>query len=465
MQFNPMKYQTEALRFMLMNPRCGLFARMGTGKTVSVLTVVDMMMYEMAAMRRILLFAPLRVAQITWPDEIAKWAHLKHLRYAFIHGVDKKADIIAASNADIVAVNYEGAQWIANNKNLFPHFDGMIVDESTRIKNPTAVRTKVIHQLARFIPWVKILTGSPAPNSLMDLWSQIYLLDRGARLGTNITEYRRRYFFKSNHQYGYYLRKGAKKEIVDLIADIVMVVNQADQEGIPAVHNNVVKIKLSDKLQDHYDQLEGKFLTTLDSGYSIEALNQQSKTQKLRQFVSGFVYKDDYSVVKIHEERLAALAELIQSLNGNNVLVAIQFREEVRLIQEYLKRKLKINDIPFINSESKKSEDASTIRAWQDGKLPILLAHPASIGHGLNLQSGGSDIIWFSLTWNLEEWEQYIARLARIGQLSAKVINHIILMVGTVDEVIYTATQTKDITQTDLLRMLKEWRERRKENG
>jgi len=448
------------MRFMLQNPRCGLFMRMGTGKTVTCLTAVDMLMYEAAMLRRVLLFAPIRVAAISWPDEIAKWDHTKHLTYSFVHGADKRADIIAANNSDIVAVNYEGLQWLDNNKQLFPRFDMCIVDESTFVKNPTAFRTKILHKISRFIPKIVILSGSPAPNSLEDLWSQIFLLDRGQRLGDNITEYRRRYFFKSDTTYGCYLRTGAKKEIVDAIADIVMVVDQKDQEGIPPVHNNIVKIALPKKLQKKYEQLEQDFLTTLDSGYSIEALNQQAKTQKLRQFVSGFVYENGSttSVVEIHTARLEALKELLTSLSGHNVLVAIQFRREVDLICKYLKKK-----IPFINSESNTKEDSVNIRLWQQGKLPILLAHPASIGHGMNLQSGGSDIIWFSLTWSLEHWEQYIARLARTGQLSAKVINHILIMADTIDEPIHSSLLRKDATQTGVLSSLKAWRNKKNE--
>jgi len=462
MKFLPMKKQEEAIKFMLKTPRSGAFMRMGTGKTVSCLTVIDLLMYEMTMMRRVILFAPLRVAEITWLDEIRKWDHTKHLTYAFIHGKSKKEDLIAARDCDILAINFEGAKWLYDHRDLFCHFDAMIVDESTWIKNHAAIRTDIIHKLGRFIPRITILSGSPAPNSLEDLWSQIYLLDRGKRLGQNITEYRRRYFFKDDHRHGYFLKKGAKKEIVDSIADLVIVVDQKDQEGIPIVHNNLIKFALPEKLKKQYDELEEDLFTTIDSGYSIHALNQQAKAQKLRQFISGFVYKSDYTVVKIHEERLKVLAELIQSLSGNNVLVAIQFREEVNMIQDYLKRHLRMRDVPFINSESKKSDDTKNIRLWQEGKLPVFLAHPGSIAHGLNLQAGGSDIIWYSLTWSLEEWEQYIARLARMGQLSAKVINHVLTMIGTIDIPIFSAINRKDATQQSLMTDLKEWRENKK---
>ena len=459
MIYLPMKKQNEAMRMMMQKPRCGLFMRMGTGKTVTCLTVVDLLMYEFLMMRRVLLFAPIRVASISWPDEIAKWKHTRHLKYSFIHGLSKREDIIAARDSDIVAINYEGARWLSNNRDAFPHFDMAIIDESTWIKNPTAQRTKILHELTRFIPRINILSGSPAPNSLADLWSQIFILDRGKRLGANITSFRERYCIKKEYQY--FMKSGAKEEIVDLIGDIVMVVDQKDQEGIPPVHNNIIKMKLSAPLQEKYDELEKDFSTTLNCGYDIEALNQQSKTQKLRQFVSGFVYKSDYSVINIHEERLKALAELIQSLSGHNVLVAIQFKEEVPLIQDYLFRHLKIKDIPFINSKSKKKDDAKTIHAWQAGKLPILLAHPASIGHGLNLQSGGSDIIWYSLTWSLEEWEQFIARLARMAQVASKVINHILLMLGTMDEPVFSSLNKKYANQTSFLEALKAWREKK----
>lgn len=461
MHFVPMKKQKEAMRFLLQNPRSGLFMRMGTGKTITTLSVIQILMYQLAMLRRVLLIAPLRVAEMTWADEIAKWAHTRGLTYSFIHGTEKGRDLVAAKNSDIVAINFEGLQWLEQNKKLFHHFDMLLVDESTWIKNPTAVRTKILHKLARFIPRIHILSGGPAPNGLMDLWSQIYLLDRGARLGPNITAYRGSYFFKSDHQRGYYLATGSKKKIVDLIADIVMVVDQEDQEGIPPVHNNVVNIPLPKKLEKQYCQLESEFFTTLNCGHVIETHSSSEQQQKLRQFLSGFVYTSPSTMVQVHQERLKVLKELTESLSGRNLLVAIQYREEVREIQKYFKK-----DIPFINSESKKSQDQVTLRLWMAGKLPMLLANPGSIGHGLNLQAGGSDIVWYSLTWNLEQWEQFIARLARMAQKSAKVMNHILIMKGTMDEVIFNAVNRKDATQQSVMTALKEWRENAsKRNG
>lgn len=467
MIYKPFNYQREALKFALKNRACGLFARMGTGKTVVTLTLIDILMYEMANIRRVLLIAPLRVAMISWPDEIEKWHHTKHLTYQFLHGNKKDEDIRRIQDVDIVAVNFEGCRWLYNNKRYLARFDMIVVDESTWIKNPTAGRTKLIHEMSRFIPRRLILTGSPSPNSLMDVWSQIFVLDRGARLGHNITEYRGRYFFPDSQRRSYFLRSGAKREIVDAIADTVMVVEDKDIKAKYRIKENVINIELGTKLMKQYKELETDFCTTLDSGYDIEVLNQQAKTQKLRQFVSGFVYENDYRVVDIHQERLKTSAELIESLN-RNVLVAIQFREEVNQIRAYFKnrpsfynkRKNKwLKRIEFINSESNKAADFRNIKDWQAGKIDILLAHPASIGHGLNLQSGGCDIIWYSQTWSLEEWEQFIARLARTGQKSAIVMVHILIAKLTIDVPINQAISRKNSTQASVLNRLKQWRE------
>lgn len=452
MIYVPEKYQTRALKFALLNKTCGLLMRMGTGKTSVVLTLIDLLMYQTALINRVLLIAPIRVAAMTWPDEIAKWDHTKHLSYVCLHGKEKDALVQDCKETDIVAVNFEGIQWLVRNRKYLAMFDMLVVDESTWLKNPTGVRSKLVHDLSRFIPRRIILTGSPSPNSVQDLWSQMFILDRGDSLGPNITAFRKDYMVRAFSGYGYEARPDAKKMIVRSIANKVIVIEDKDLKGMPDVVQNIVRIRLSAKAMKVYKTMEKEALLELE-GLSIEALSASAKIQKLRQIVSGFVYgKTTTEVVKIHNERCKTLKELITSLN-RNVLVAVQFKEEVKIIQDYFKK-----DIPFINSTTNKADATKYLRQWEAGKLPILMAHPKSIGHGLNLQSGGCDIIWFSLTWSLEEWEQYIARLARKGQLSSKVFNHILLAIGTVDNPVFEALNTKDATQRGILKALKEWR-------
>lgn len=455
MKFTPFKTQVAALKFMLVNRRGGLFMRMGTGKTVTILSLIEMLMYNALRIKRVLIVAPLRVAELTWPDEISKWDHTQRLSYTFLHGPDKDALICKAHTSDITAINFEGIRWLYNNKHRLPRFDMLVVDESTWVKSHKADRTKMLHKMSRFIPWVVILTGSPTPNGMADLWSQIFMLDRGQRLGSCITHFRNSYFDRNPYvKYVYDLRDDSRGKIIKKIRDIVLVVEDKDIKGMPDVVDNIVKFKLSPKVMKTYKEVQKEFFTTLDSGIDIEALNKASQQQKLRQILSGFAYGEDKSVIPIHEERLKVLKELVESLN-QNVLVGINFREEVNMIRKYFKK-----DIPFINSESKKSDNTKNLRLWQQGKLPIFLAHPGSIAYGLNLQSGGHNIIWFSQSWSLALVEQYIARLARTGQINASVFNHILMAIGTVDEVIAERVEGKSDKQKDLLHRLKAWRKK-----
>lgn len=396
MKYIPLKCQKEGLTFTLKNKSCALFFRMGVGKTVVALTAILKLIYDYAHIRRVLVVAPIRVAKVSWPDEIDKWEHTRMLSYVILHGPKKDKLINEAHKKDITLINYEGLIWAYRNHNKFPSYDMVILDESTFIKTPGVKRTKIAHKIARFAPRRILLTGSPTPNGLENLWSQMFTLDRGKRLGSTITEFRRRYMFPDtnpNSGNNYFLKTGAKKEILNAIRDICMVVEDDGKLGIPKVVHNPIHIELPAKLMKQYKKLEEEFYTVLDSGNTIETLNQQAQTQKLRQFIAGFVYEDNYTVVEIHKERLKALKELSVSLDGENLLIAIQFREDVRQIRDYMKM-----NIPAINSETPGKLDIEHIRKWNEGKLPWLMAHPRSIAHGLNLQSGGCNIVWYNNT-------------------------------------------------------------------
>lgn len=459
MKYKPLKCQAKAYKFVMQNLACGLLVHMGVGKTVVMLSVAKSLLYQYLKARRVLIVAPLRVARLTWPDEIAKWDHTQRLTYTILHGPKKGELIKQAHDTDITLVNYSGLIWMQQNWNKLPSYDLIIADESTFIKNGSSKRTKVLHDTSRWIHRKVILTGSPIPNGMEDLWSQIYLLDRGQRLGATLAEYRRRYFYPNNNpnaRDNYYLRTGAKEEILKAISDLVMVVESKDVEGLPSVVDNPVMIELPKRLRKQYTEIEKDFLTTLDSGITIEALNQQAQAQKLRQFISGFSYVKDAdgvttSVVDIHKVRLQALKELRQSLSGHNLFIAIQYKEEVEQIRRYFKR-----DIPCINSTTTTAQDIETIRQWNAGHIPELLAHPASVAHGLNLQAGGNHIIWYSQTWLADEREQFIARLRRRGQESDRVWNHKLLMPDTMDTVMDGVVTAKVGAQESALKYLKE---------
>lgn len=464
MKYLPKPKQVEAERFLLTHPIAGLFVRMGIGKTVVALSMIEKLMYESPLIKRVLIVAPLRVTKITWPDEIEKWSHTKRLTYSVIHGPKKEELARGCHNTDVTLINYDGIIWAYNHWELFPKYDVLILDESTFVKNHTSARSKLISQLSRFITRKILLTGSPTPNGLINLWQQIFILDRGRRLGQNITTFRNRYYMYDSYRDEYKLLAGAKRKILEAVKDIVMVVE--DDASIPPVVNNIIKIDLPTKLYQKYCELERDFFTVLDTGQTIDVLNQQAQTQKLRQFVSGFVYEREMDengkvittdVVNIHHERVKCLKEIQESLSGENLLVAINFQEDAEQIQAYFKKR-----IPVINSNTSEKDAIKYIRDWNAGKLPMLLAYPSSIGHGLNLQSGGHNIVWYNCTWSLELWEQFIARLARMMQKSKKVFNHIIVMGDTIDEPIVSSVLKKEADQRSVMSHLKAYREGRK---
>lgn len=467
MKYKPLKVQEEAYRFLLKNKQAGLFVKMGVGKTVVVLTLIEKLMYDYASIGRALIIAPLRVSKLTWPDEIAKWKHTHKLSHIVVHGPKKKELAEASRDYDVTIINYDGLNWYINNHRRFGKYDLVVFDESTFVKNPKSNRTQIATSLSRWISRRIILTGTPTPNGMEDVWSQIFLLDRGVRLGGDIKDFYQRYFIPDSNPYRhkkYFIKKGSRKQIVNAIADKVMVVEDTTGLGLPAVVDNLIPVELNAKGRKHYDEVKKDFFTVLDRTTDLSILNQQAQTQKLRQILSGFVYikQDDLTntVVEIHNEKLKALKELYLSLSGRNLFVAIQFKEDAVRIQKYFKKEFK-NGIPTINSDTTEKKSLEYIRQWNKGKLGMLLAHPASVSHGLNMQVGGYDIIWYNQTWLADEYDQFIARLARRGQKNRTVFNHIMLVRDTIDEVIYEAVSAKNATQQRVLEQLKEWRDKR----
>jgi hypothetical protein len=332
----------------------------------------------------------------------------------------------------------------------------IVADESTFIKNHTSARSQIMYNISRFIPRRVILTGSPTPNGIENLYGQIFFLDRGTRLGESLTEFRREYMYEDSRARKWRPRKGSRKRILDKIKDIVMVVEDTENVGLPAIVPNILKVEFDSKAERVYKEIENDFYSILDDHNDLEVLSEQAQTQKLRQVCSGFVYiknadETTNRVVKIHNEKLKALKELKESLDGHNLLVGIQFKEDAQLIKKYFGY-----DVPTINSDTTDKQSDQYIREWKAGNIPMLLAHPRSMAWGLNMQSGGFNVAWFSITWDLEEWEQFIARLRRRGQVSATVFIHILVVAGSMDEVIYKAITQKDATQEGVLSYLKE---------
>jgi SNF2 family DNA or RNA helicase len=420
---------------------------MGVGKTVSALTAIEELLYNYVLVKRVLVVAPKRVTLITWPDEIAKWRHTKNLTYTVLHGSDKLDRLhYESANVDITLINYEGLQWLYNNKKYMPAFDMLVLDESTYIKNPSSGRTKLVHKLARYMKRVLLLTGTPKPNGEANLWSQVYALDRGDRLGRGITAFREQYMIQKAERV-WVPKSGARREILDKIKDLVLVVEDTSGVGLPDVKNNIVSVVLPDKVQKLYTNACNNLLMEVGNE-KVVIKNPQALTQKLRQIASGFLYTEN-GVVKLHAEKLKALDELIDGIDGN-VLVGINFKQDITLIREHLGY-----EVPALYSGTSDGQSNKWIRSWMEGKIPVMLVHPAAMSHGLNLQGGGRDIVWYSLTWDLEYYLQLIARLRRRGSKYACILNHIIFAVGTLDEWLLKALTSKGKIQEEAIEYLR----------
>ncbi len=447
MNFNPYKYQQYATNHIIDNPASALFLDMGLGKTVSTLTAIDDLML-LGDINKTLVIAPLRVAEDTWSTEVEKWDHLKHLRISKVLGKEK--DRIAALNqeADIYVINRENVEWLVNKCFNNWVFDMLVIDELSSFKSPKAQRFKALRKVRPYFKRIVGLTGTPAPNSLIDLWPQVYLLDGGKRLGKTITSYRQQYFtpgqMNGHVVYNYNLKPGADETIHNKISDICISMMAKDYLDLPERIDNKIEINLSDPIKKKYKQLEKDLVIELGEN-DITAANAAVLTNKLLQMANGAIYSEDKSVVEIHEEKLKALLEVIEAAKGKPVLVFYSFQHDYDRITKFLNKK---------GHKPKKLNDSSDIKSWNEGKINILLLHPASAGHGLNLQYGGSTIVWFGLPWSLELYQQANARLHRQGQKEVVVINHLIAK-GTVDEDVMKALSNKEVNQNVLLEAVK----------
>lgn len=444
MNFKPHNYQSYAIEYIKNHPVSAVLLDMGLGKTVISLTAIADLLFDSFLAHRILVIAPLRVARDTWPAELKKWSHLKHLTFAVAVGApaDRKAALM--SNADITIINRENVQWLIDNSGMPFHFDTVVIDELSSFKNPQSKRFKSLLKVRPKIKRIIGLTGTPSSNGLMDLWAEFRLLDMGQRLGRFITQYRNNYFIpdKRNGQiiYSYKPLPYAEEAIYKQISDITISMKSTDYLQMPELVSSQYEVQLSEDERERYEQLKAEFVLKI-SNEEITAANAASLTGKLVQLANGAIYTDSGDIMEFHNRKLDALEDLIEAANEKPVLVTYWFKHDLQRIKKR-----------FTVRELKSGKD---IEDWNSGKIPVAVIHPASAGHGLNLQSGGSTLIWFGLTWSLELYQQTNARLYRQGQRSETVIIQHIITKNTIDEQIIKALKKKDNTQSALINAVK----------
>ena len=447
MQFKAWPYQQYTINHILNHNNSGLFLDMGMGKTVSTLTAVDYLLF-LGEINKVLVIAPKRVAEDTWSTEIEKWDHLKHLRISKVLGTPKQRIKAIEADADIYVTNRENVEWLVKEYFGYWKWDMCVIDELSSFKSSKAIRFRSLRKVRPYFKRIVGLTGTPAPNSLIDLWPQLYLLDGGQRLGKTITGYRQQYFNpgRSNGYivYDYVLKEGSEAIIHNRISDICISMMAKDYLSLPERLDNMIELSLPDEVKKKYRQFEKDLIMNLGDE-EITAANAAVLTNKLLQFANGAIYDEDKNVVNIHDEKLDKLLEIIDTANGKPVLVLYNFKHDFSKISDAL-TKLKIKHQTL--------EDSSDIKKWNEGKIQVALLHPASAGHGLNLQYGGNIIVWYGLTWSLELYQQANARLHRQGQKQTVIINHLIAK-GTVDEDVIKALEGKDINQNALLEAVK----------
>lgn len=451
MNYQPHEYQQYATDFIIKNPTAAVFLEMGLGKSVIALTAILELCLERFEVSRVLVIAPLRVARDTWPAEIQKWDHLKDLTYSVAVGTASERRAALRQKTFVHIINRENVQWLIEDSGIPWQYDMVVIDELSSFKSHQSKRFKSLMKARPGVRRMVGLTGTPSSNGLMDLWSEFRVLDMGKRLGRFITHYREQFFEPDRRNgmqvFSYKPRTGAEREIYRRIGDITISMRSADYLKMPECVMNTVPVSLDSNEFEIYEEMESKMVTELD-GVEIDAVNAAALTGKLCQLANGAIYTPDGNTVFFHERKLDALEDLIEGANGKPVLVAYWYKHDLARIQERFKVR-----------ELKSSKD---ITDWNAGKIPVAVIHPASAGHGLNLQAGGSTLIWFGLTWSLELYQQTNARLWRQGQQAETVVIHHIITRGTVDEDVMQSLSEKDRSQAALMRAVRARVEARK---
>jgi SNF2 family DNA or RNA helicase len=441
MKYKPYDYQTFATNFVLEHPACGLILDMGLGKSVITLTALWSLLLDSFDVGKVLVVAPKRVAENTWPTELKKWEHLDGLTWSLVLGSEKDRRAALQRRAKIYIINRENVTWLVDNYRW--DFDTLVIDELSSFKSSKAQRFRALKRVRPRISRVIGLTGTPQPNGLLDLWPQMYLLDMGQRLGRFVGGYRERFFLpdKRNREviYSYKPKEGAEEKIYELISDICISMKAADYLDMPELVASRVEVQMNAKEQKLYEGFERDMVLHLKDG-DLDAVNAAALSGKLVQMANGAVYGENRKVHHIHDRKLDALEDIIEAANGKPLLVAYWYKHDL----ERIRQRFEVRTI----------DTPKDIADWNEGKIPVALIHPASAGHGLNLQDGGSTIVWFGLTWSLELYQQLNARLWRQGQKHTVVIQHIVAA-GTHDEDIMNALEKKDMSQTALIAAVK----------
>jgi len=436
-------YQEYSVNFIIEHPVAAVLLDCGLGKTVTSLTAINDLMFDYFDIHRVLVICPLRVGNV-WANEIQHWEHLCLLQYSVAVGSESERLLALKTQADIYIINRENVQWLIEKSGVSFDFDMVVVDELSSFKNYQSKRFKALMKARPKVKRMVGLTGTPSSNGLMDLFAEFKLLDMGARLGRFIGQYRNAYFSpdKRNGQiiYNYKPLPNAEQQIYDKISDITISMKSTDHLKMPEMISTKYEVELSDSEKKKYEELKKDLILQLPDG-EITAANAASLTGKLSQMANGAVYSDDESILEIHQRKLDALEDIIESANGKPVLVAYWFRHDL----ERIKKRFDVREI----------KTAKDIADWNHGSIPIAVIHPASAGHGLNLQQGGSALVWFGITWSLELYQQTNARLWRQGQSAETVVITHIIAKDTIDERIIKALKTKDTSQSALIDAVK----------
>lgn len=442
-------HQKQCVDLIVDNTHFGLFLDMGLGKTATCLTAVNDLMYSDLLINSVLVVAPKRVVESTWMQEADKWEHLNHLTFSLIAGNEKKRIQALKKPADIHLISRDNISWLCalHGGSMLP-FDMLIIDESSSFKNHKSQRFKALKMVQASLDRVVTLTGTPAPKGVVNLWSQMYLLDRGNRLGRNISIFRENYLYVKNSNgrvvYEYGCTEKSHNLIIEKISDIVVSMNQKDYLGLPDFTENEIVIDMPEKLKKSYKDFEReKVLELFGDGEDITAANAAALSNKLLQFANGAIYDEDKNVHEVHNLKLDRLEEMVEEAQGSPMLVAYTYKSDLDRIMKRLKNH---NPVQMKNDDD--------IRRWNKGEISVMLLHPASAGHGLNLQEGGHLITWFGNTWDLELLQQLNHRLKRPGQKNSVVINKLITK-GTIDPRVVAAQKSKDEVQKSLIEAVK----------
>lgn len=443
-------YQVVAKDFIISHPNAAVILDMGMGKTATTLSAVNELMFDRFEVAKVLVIAPLRVANTVWSDEIEQWAELRHLRYSKIVGTPKQRKVALQKDADIYIVNRENLPWLVEQCSPYFKWDMVVIDELSSFKSWQSKRFKAFMAMRPYMKRIVGLTGTPSSNGLMDLFAEFKVIDGGERLGRFIGEFRSRYFEEGrrngNIVYEYIPMDYAECQIQDKISDITISMKALDYLDMPELISTKKLVRMSEKEKEKYSQFKKEYVMSELDGLEVTAANAASLTNKLVQLSNGAVYSDDHTVVALHEQKLDALEFILESANGEPVLVAYWFKHDLARI---------INRLEKLRVKSRVLKTEEDIREWNKGNVPVGLLHPAGAGHGLNLQKGGHNLVWFGLTWSLELYQQTNARLWRQGQEAEIVVIQHIVTEGTIDEAILKALENKDAQQERLIEAVK----------